>query len=132
MSYFLIGLGGALGAICRYYLGIAVTRNVNSSFPFATWIINISGSFLLGIIFNLHQGGAIGNSLFWLAGVGFCGAYTTFSTFGNETVQLLVAGKHKLALSYVVTSVLLSFLAAWVGWLIFRFTNCFLHGGSFF
>jgi fluoride exporter len=118
MSYLLIGLGGAFGAICRYYLGLAVTRKAKSPFPLGTWIINITGSFFLGLIFNLHLNGVVDDWVMWLVGIGFCGAYTTFSTFGNETVQLLVANKNILALFYVCSSILVSFVAAWVGLII--------------
>lgn len=118
MSYLLIGIGGALGAICRYSLGLAVMRSYGGSFPRGTWIINITGSFLLGLLFNLHTQGLIQDWALSLLGVGFCGAYTTFSTFGNETVQLIVSNKLKLAAVYVGASVLLSILSAWVGWVI--------------
>ena len=116
MSYLLIGVGGALGAICRYSLGLAVMRNRQGSFPLGTWIINISGSFLLGLLFQFHAQGLIQDWAMMLFGVGFCGAYTTFSTFGNETVQLIVGNKLGLAACYVGTSVLLSLVAAWIGW----------------
>jgi fluoride exporter len=118
MSYLLIGIGGAIGAICRYSLGLAVMRNYKGHFPRGTWIINLTGSFLLGLLFNLHTQGFIQDWALSLFGVGFCGAYTTFSTFGNEAVQLILANKLKLAAGYVVTSVLLSLLAAWVGWVV--------------
>nr|WP_090748886.1 fluoride efflux transporter CrcB [Mesobacillus persicus] len=118
MSFLLIGVGGALGAICRYSLGLFVAGRTKSSFPYGTWIINISGSILLGIVFNLHINGAVADWVMLFVGVGFCGAFTTFSTFGNEIVQLIVANKWKLAVGYVVTSVVVSFLAAWVGFLL--------------
>lgn len=118
MSYLLIGLGGAVGAICRYYLGLAVTRRTQSSFPLGTWMINVTGSFLLGLLFNLHGAGVIEDWLLWLIGVGFCGAYTTFSTFGNETVQLIVSGQVRRAGLYVLSSVVVAFLAAWGGLMI--------------
>lgn len=118
MSYLLIGIGGALGAICRYSLGLAIMRNYSGQFPRGTWLINITGSFLLGLLFNLHTQGLIQDRALSLFGVGFCGAYTTFSTFGNETVQLIVGNKVRLAILYIGTSVLLSLLAAWVGWMV--------------
>lgn len=118
MSYILIGLGGALGAICRYALGLAIMRNYQGTFPRGTWMINITGSFLLGLLFNLHTQGLIQDWVLSLLGVGFCGAFTTFSTFGNETVQLIVANKLRLAAIYVGSSVLLTLTAAWIGWVI--------------
>jgi len=115
MSYLLIGLGGALGAICRYSLGLAIMQNYKGTFPRGTWMINITGSFLLGLLFNLHTQGLIQDWVLSLFGVGFCGAYTTFSTFGNETVQLIVTNKLRLAAIYVGSSVLLTLIAAWIG-----------------
>ncbi|MCM3668715.1 fluoride efflux transporter CrcB [Mesobacillus maritimus] len=117
MTSLLIGLGGAIGALCRYYLGLLVTRKASTPFPLGTWVINVTGSLLLGILFNLHNKGMIADSLFWLVGIGFCGAYTTFSTFGNEAVQLLVANKMKLAVIYVLTSVIVSCIAGCIGFL---------------
>lgn len=118
MNYLLIGLGGALGAICRYYLGVFITKRTNHVYPIGTFIINITGSLLLGIILNLYKDDYIHDWVMFLVGVGFCGAYTTFSTFGNEVIQLVVANQKKLAFIYVGTSVFCSFIAAWIGLII--------------
>lgn len=114
MNVLLIGVGGALGAICRYYLGVVISRKITALFPYATWVINISGSFLLGILFSLKLTGWP----IWLFGVGFCGAYTTFSTFGNEAVQLFVANQTKTAFLYIFASLVVSLFAAWLGFMI--------------
>lgn len=111
----LIGMGGALGAMTRYLLGIIIKTRVNAFFPLPTFLINISGSFLLGVIFQLSVNGSIGDSLFNFLGIGFCGAYTTFSTFSVEALQLLVEKRVLLALTYVILSMILSLLAAFLG-----------------
>ncbi|MDB5084248.1 MAG: crcB [Bacilli bacterium] len=109
------GLGGILGALSRYQLGRWITSRTASPFPIGTWIINVSGSLLLGLLFELHARTALPAGLWQLTGVGFCGAYTTFSTFGYETVQLIEQAMYKTALFYAASSALMGILAAWLG-----------------
>ena len=109
---FLIGTGGALGALARFMLGNIQNRY---SFPAGTWVINITGSFLLGFLAQLHLAGHISAWLWLFGGAGFCGAYTTFSTFGYETIRLIAQNKVKSAVIYVVTSVAAGIAAAVIG-----------------
>ena len=112
----LIGIGGSLGAAARYLLGNYMNKKKKlTPFPFGTWVINITGSFLLGLLANLHLLNEISDGVWFFAGIGFCGAYTTFSTFGYETITLLQSNKLKLACAYVLTSVILSIAAAGLG-----------------
>lgn len=116
----LIGLGGSLGAATRYLLG-GYINNKNSKwrqFPLGTWIINITGSFILGVLAHLYLNHSINESLWLFAGVGFCGAYTTFSTFGYETITLLQNNKMKIAFVYILLSVLVGIVSAWVGFVL--------------
>ena len=85
MNLALLNIGGACGAIARYNLGIAILKHKNHSFPLGTFIINIVGALLLGIICGL----GISENSYLLFGDGFCGAFTTFSTFTVESVQLI-------------------------------------------
>jgi fluoride exporter len=112
----LIGFGGSLGAASRFLLGIYINRRKNVFFPFpiATWLINISGSLLLGLILKLHLSNQIAEWAWYLFGIGFCGAYTTFSTFGFETLSLVQAKKGLLAAVYVITSITVGTLAAFI------------------
>jgi len=110
-----VGIGGIFGAITRFLLGKWITNKVSGPFPIATWIINISGSFVLGFLVILHNGHVIQDWLWFLCGTGFLGAYTTFSTFGYETIQMLKDQKTKNAILYVFTSVVLGVLFAWIG-----------------
>lgn len=115
----LIGLGGSLGAAARYSLSIFINNKFRQkSFPFGTLIINISGSFLLGLIANLYSVNQISEGVWLFAGVGFCGAYTTFSTFGYETITLIRSNKAGTAGAYILFSVILSILTAAMGFAI--------------
>lgn len=86
---FLVGIGGMLGALSRFLLSTWITSKASSRFPFATWIINISGSFCLGILAAYHLKNTIPEWTWLLLGTGFLGAFTTFSTFAYETILLL-------------------------------------------
>jgi fluoride exporter len=115
----LIGFGGCLGAALRFLLGNYINRekNIFYPFPFATWLINISGSLLLGLILKLHLSNQLADWVWYLLGIGFCGAYTTFSTFGFETIALVQAKKRFLAAIYVFTSITVGTLAAFIGFI---------------
>ncbi len=114
--YLLVALGGFLGAICRYSLSGFIQSKHNSSFPFGTFIVNLIGSFVLGFLFVRH---ICQPEIILLFGVGFTGAYTTFSTFQLESVELIRKKKLIMALSYinvsVVLGVFLAYLGSWVG-----------------
>lgn|SRR5699024_131769 len=116
----IVGLGGSLGAAARFLLGNLISRRALNIYPFpiGTWIVNITGSFLLGLIAQLHLTNQVGEWLWLFGGVGFCGAYTTFSTFGNETITLIISNRIKLAAIYVVTSVIAGVISAVVGFYI--------------
>lgn len=115
----LAGIGGIVGAITRYTLGRYIMDKAGSEsrnpFPLGTWVINISGSLLLAVLFGLSKAELL-SSVWWaVLGTGFCGAYTTFSTFGYETMQLITANKVRKACMYVISSVTLGLIAAWLG-----------------
>ena len=113
----LVGSGGFLGALARYGLGLAVAAHLGSRFPFSTFLINVSGSFLLGLVGTLAAERWVANpeSFRLLLGVGFLGAYTTFSTFEFESHALIQDGQWLLASLYVVLSPLVGYLAVWLG-----------------
>ena len=113
MTWFWVALGGAIGASLRYGAGLVFFKS-HSLFPWTTWWINILGCGLAGLFFALSQKYPTLQQearLFFM--VGCLGGFTTFSSFGLETIQLLKQGHFMLALSYVVSSVLvgLSLLA---------------------
>lgn len=113
----LIGLGGSLGALLRYLIAMKIPRESSISFPVATLLINCSGSFLLGIVGALYMLELLPEWAWSFIGIGFLGAYTTFSTFGVEVVQSYTDGYIKVAFTYVILSVLLGIIAAGVGFL---------------
>jgi len=120
MGFIYAGIGGMLGACLRFGLGAFINKKAASTAPFpaGTWVINLTGSFLLGILANRHLAGSLSETAWLLWGVGFCGAYTTFSTFGTETVGLLDKKRFKLAAIYVTSSVLFGLLFAMLGFIL--------------
>lgn len=119
----LIGFGGAIGAAVRFKLGDFINKRWNPNqkllgFPLGTWVINISGSFLLGVVANLHLTSSIEDWVWYLIGVGFCGAYTTFSTFGYETIRLIEEQKVSIAFLYVLSSLVMGVVSASIGFII--------------
>lgn len=113
----MIGLAGSLGAAMRFSLGQVITNRVGTidRFPIATWIINITGSFALGLLTNLHEMNLISSSIWLIGGVGFCGAYTTLSTFGYEAMTLIQTNKLGTAILYISTSIILGLLFTGIG-----------------
>ncbi|MEZ5115329.1 MAG: fluoride efflux transporter CrcB [Candidatus Nanopelagicales bacterium] len=98
----LVAIGAAVGAPARYLLDRAVMQRVTGAFPWGTLLVNVLGSLVLGLVL----GAALPPPARLLLGVGFCGALTTFSTFGYETQRLLDGGARRTALLNVVVSVL--------------------------
>ena len=118
----LVAMGGMIGALSRLYLGLAITLRTGASFPYGTLLINVLGCFLLGVINTLVLQKQAPDALRLFAGVGFCGGFTTFSTFGFEGLALLREGRYGAAALYVVGSNVLGILAAAGGWLAVRTT----------
>lgn len=111
-----VGAGGFVGVSLRYLLGGFVYRFVPPDFPWATFLINVSGCFVIGFLAILaEERGPVGPTgrLFWLVGV--LGGYTTFSTFGYETFSLAREGSHALAAANAAGQVLLGLAAVWAG-----------------
>ncbi|MEO8423203.1 MAG: fluoride efflux transporter CrcB [Actinomycetota bacterium] len=111
-----IGLAGAVGALSRYGLEGLISHRLPGSFPSGTFVINVTGSFVLGFLFvvlteRIAASPALRTSLM----VGFVGAYTTFSTFSFETVRLIEDGALRTAALNVAETVVLGLLAVWAG-----------------
>ena len=113
MTALLVLLGAVAGAPSRWLLDQAVQSRHRGVFPAGTLAINVAGSFLLGL---LLAGPGAGSALVSLAGTGFCGAFTTFSTFGYETVRLFERGAYRHAVVNVAVSLAAGLLAAYAGW----------------
>lgn len=115
-KYLAVAAGGALGAMLRYYLGGTLLARTAQPFPTATFVINITGSFIVGFFLTLATE-LLHVSPYWrlAVAVGFVGAYTTFSTFEYEMARLVEDGDFMRALLNVVLSVVLGFAAVWLG-----------------
>lgn len=111
-----ISLGGVLGALSRYYLSFFIQKFSLSSFPFGTFIVNISGCALIGFVMRaaaIKPGFSTQLRLFLVTG--FAGAYTTFSTFEYESCQLMIAGEYKLSVYNIVLSNFIGIMAVFIG-----------------
>jgi CrcB protein len=115
MILFLIAFGGAAGSLLRYLIGGAIQRLSPSGFPVGTLFVNVVGCFLIGVFvrFLLHMQTSPGMRA--LLVVGFCGGFTTFSTFSIETVGLIEGGEYARAATYIAVSVLLCITATFAG-----------------
>lgn len=113
--YLIIMAGGAIGTLARYAAASAIIGRINSRFPFGTFFVNISGCLLIGALMTiLAERGAHPN---WRLGlvVGFLGGYTTFSSFEYETYLSTRTGFQFIALLNVTASVVVGYLAVWLG-----------------
>ena len=116
MKYLMVGIGGFLGAIARFWVGNYVGGKMGVRFPYGTFLINISGSFVIGLSLALLTA-KVNWSPNWryLIPVGFIGAYTTFSTFEYETLVRIQDGQFMTGSLNVILSVLVGFVAVWLG-----------------
>ncbi|SEK20401.1 fluoride efflux transporter CrcB [Rhodococcus maanshanensis] len=112
MTVVLVVVGGMVGAPLRFLLDRAVGSRTDSEFPWGTLTVNVIGSLILGALVGAA---AQGSPVMALVGTGFCGALTTYSTFGYETVRLVEDGVRMYALANVVVSVAAGIAAAALG-----------------
>lgn len=120
-SLFLIGVGSFIGGVSRFALSRYVQSVTQTQFPWGTWIVNISGCFIIGILFGLSmKDNLLSNpwKLFLITGI--CGGYTTFSSFSLENLELIRAGYIGQFLVYSGSSVLVGLLATLAGFLTIR------------
>lgn len=115
-KYLLVGVGGFAGAISRYWMGTFITQRMGLRFPYGTFLINISGCFLIGFFMHLlAERGVLDLHWLYVIVIGFIGAYTTFSTFEYETMRALQDRQLGMGLLYVGSSVLVGFFMVWLG-----------------
>ena len=114
LKYLMVGVGGCLGSILRFWLGSYIGSKMGTRFPYGTFVVNITGSFLIGLVFALFKT-QWGPNLRYLVAIGFIGGYTTFSSFEYETLRTVQDGQIGLGLLYVAASVVVGFVAVWGG-----------------
>lgn len=115
-----VAVGAAIGAPCRYLLDLAVQRRHSSAFPWGILLVNLLGSTVLGALLGA---GDLPPAVLAGAGTGWCGAFTTYSTFGHDTVQLVRDGAARAAALNVALSVAGGLAAATLGFALGRFLS---------
>lgn len=132
MASFWVMLGSALGGLARYWLGIWVAALTGPSFPWGTLLINVLGSFVIGLFAAALGGRGLFGAALGADGfvrvldvrafvmVGLCGGFTTFSSFSLQSLELLQAERYGPALGYMAGSALACLAAAWAGWVLGR------------
>lgn len=108
-EFLLVGIGGALGSMARYGLTLLISYFAIAS-EVSTFVANALGSLLIGVIIALAKG-----DIYLLGAVGFCGGFTTFSTFSSQALQLLHNGQRTMGIVYIIASLCVCILMTWLG-----------------
>lgn len=116
MIWLAIAVAGALGATARYVVDHLVSVRLPHTLPWGTFLINVSGSLLAGLVTALAAGGVLGPEVSRVVAGGFLGAYTTFSTAMYESVRLLEVGARRRAVTNLALPLVASVAAASIGW----------------
>lgn len=112
----LVGIGGAIGSVLRYLIGLFLVFKPWNGFPLATFVVNFIGCLFMGFLFQwVAKSNTDNESLKLLLMTGFCGGFTTFSAFSLENIQLIQSGQILLAVSYILLSVVLGALSILLG-----------------
>ncbi len=115
MNVLLVAVGGAIGATARYLAGLWIVARLGAGFPWGTFFVNVTGSFLIGIILVLVEAGTLPAEARLFLAVGILGGYTTFSSFSYETLQLLNGGDVVPVLFNTLGQLLTGLLAVYLG-----------------
>ncbi len=116
IKYLMVGIGGFLGSVLRFWLGSFIGGRLGARFPYGTFVINVTGSFLVGMIVTVLATKAHWSPNWrYLIPIGFIGGYTTFSTFEFETLRLVQDGQVLMAILNVTLSVGVGFVGVWAG-----------------
>lgn len=112
----LVGFGGGIGSVARFACSLLISTRI---FPWPTLLVNITGSFIIGIVFacSIRDEAFLNNWKLFLA-TGICGGFTTFSAFSLENMGMLQSGKTGMALTYMALSLVLGIAATFAGYLL--------------
>lgn len=111
-----IAFGGAIGSVLRFLTSLFVAKFWQNHFPLATFLTNVVGCFLIGIFIGyLDKNNLTDSNLKWFLITGFCGGFTTFSTFGLENFNLFQSNNSFLAFAYIASSIIFGLFAVWLG-----------------
>lgn len=112
----LVGAGGFVGSVARFLSGQLIVRYYPSSFPFGTLFVNVTGCFMIGLIYAFSEkGNVLSPEIRLLLATGFCGGFTTFSSFAYENIALMKDGELFYAFLYIAASIVVGFVAAYLG-----------------
>jgi CrcB protein len=116
LKYLMVGIGGFLGSVLRFWLGSLIGGRLGARFPYGTFVINVTGSFLIGMVLTVLATKAHWSPNWrYLIPIGFIGGYTTFSTFEYETLRLFQDGQMLTAMLNITLSVVVGFVGVWAG-----------------
>ncbi|HET7715658.1 MAG TPA: fluoride efflux transporter CrcB [Bauldia sp.] len=118
ITYLWIAVGSALGGVARFWLSGVIARLIGETFPWGTLVVNVSGSFVIGVIVAVTAPDGrlfVGSTTRLALMAGFCGGYTTFSSFSIQTLSLLNDGQYVYAGANIGLSVVLCLVAVWAG-----------------
>ncbi|MDR3226589.1 MAG: fluoride efflux transporter CrcB [Prevotellaceae bacterium] len=119
LKIILIGVGGGIGSIFRYLTSLFITKHFQSDFPIATFVVNFIGCLIIGFLLGFFAQQQIENhNLKFLFITGFCGGYTTFSTFAAENINLFQSESYITAFVYIFLSVFVCIAAVWLGFIL--------------
>ena len=110
-----VGVGSALGGIARFWVAAAVNRRLGEAFPWGTLVVNVSGALLAGALAAALAAAGAPGTLEALLLIGFCGSYTTVSSFALQTFSLAHAGRYARAAGNIAATLVLTLACAWLG-----------------